>query len=64
MTMHCWKGRLEHMATLPEYDSHWYARWLAGEFGADGTCMLEAGHEGDHDFMPDDEIRVAFAESA
>ena len=28
----------------------------------DGTCMLPAGHEGPHEFTPDDQIEVTFKE--
>lgn len=34
-------------------------KW-ADSFLNGGTCMLDAGHEGDHVFTPDDEITITF----
>lgn len=38
--------------------------WESGPETADGmstTCMLDDGHEGEHQWTPDDQIRIAFA---
>jgi hypothetical protein len=28
--------------------------------GCTGTCLLESGHEGEHEFTPDSDIRLTF----
>jgi len=65
--LHCWKDRKE--ATEETYESEHGA---GSFFGSDawvntwhddwknGTCMLEAGHDGPHDFTDDDDIGVSF----
>lgn len=53
---HCWKDKTEFIEAEGGYNSD---RW-ADSFLNSGTCMLEAGHEGDHVFTPDDEITITF----
>jgi len=59
-TLHCWMGYIESL----EFGSEaWVAAYAAGGPDAlpkDGTCLLEDGHEGPHEFQPDDEIEVRF----
>lgn len=51
---HCWKGNDEDI----EFGSDEWAE----AFLNPATCMLEAGHEGPHEFVPDSEIGVTFIE--
>ncbi len=54
MTLHCWEDGPRRLV-LDE------TGYPVSEVGS--TCMLEAGHDGDHDWTPDDEIGVSFAPS-
>lgn len=61
--LHCWMGKRdyaidvhgwgspEHLATYSDND----------EEDNDGTCMLPDGHDGEHEFTPDNEIGISFA---
>jgi hypothetical protein len=60
VALHCWKDRSEHAEHVHGWGSDPY--WAA-VFNS-GTCMLEAGHEGDHEFTPDHEIGVTFSGEA
>jgi hypothetical protein len=53
---HCWKDKAEFIEDEGGYNSEEWAE----AFLHSGTCMLEAGHEGDHIFTPDDEITITF----
>lgn len=57
MSAHCWADRSSQAADEHGFGSE---QW-ADAFVANGTCMLEAGHEGPHEFTPDDQIVVEFA---
>lgn len=71
---HCWIARYEadgytdsvkwaadHADTIEEpFRSMEYGPWIAAE----SVCMLEDGHDGPHDFVTSDEIRVGFADMA
>jgi len=50
--VHCWIGNDEVVA--------WGSDAWAEAFLNPATCMLENGHEGPHDFVPDGEIVVDF----
>lgn len=55
---HCWKDQREHVEEQYGWGSEqWIATWV-NDVG--GTCMLAAGHDGDHDFTPDDQIGISF----
>jgi hypothetical protein len=55
---YCWKDYREH---LEETGREGTAEWVH-TFGPDGsgTCLLEADHEGDHDFVCNSSIVVTF----
>lgn len=42
--------------------------WEEGPYyfdrGCGSTCLLPDGHDGDHEFTPDDEIAIVFREAA
>jgi hypothetical protein len=52
---HCWADYLETL----EYLSEEWLRVTVEQAGA--TCLLPAGHEGEHVWTPDREIVVEFA---
>ncbi len=56
MAKHCWADAWgDHEVGSPEY----LAARLAWPRG--GTCLLPDGHDGPHEFTPDDQIFVIFA---
>ena len=65
--LHCWTGRKEWTEEAYEKE-HGAGSWWGSDAHVatyaddwkDGTCMLEAGHDGPHDFTNDDEIGVRF----
>lgn len=53
--LHCWAdgpSLLEWMEANPDADVEEYMG---------STCMLEKGHDGPHEFTPDDRIGITFA---
>jgi hypothetical protein len=38
-----------------KFSDEWYDAFLD-----DGTCLLDEGHEGEHEFTPDSEIVITF----
>ena len=54
---HCWKDEREHIEEAYGVGSD---EWHAGFDGPGGTCLLLDGHDGPHEFTPDDEITVSF----
>lgn len=60
--LHCWAGRYEVESEGLEWGSAaWAELWIAThEDNGGATCMLEAGHEGPHEWTPDGEITVEF----
>jgi len=62
---HCWKGKREWIEETQGVGSpEWCA--IVGDYYSDepyhdATCLLPAGHDGPHDFTPDEEIMVSFA---
>ena len=54
--LHCWKCNQE---AAEEEFGHGSDEW-AKAFSEPGTCMLEDGHAGPHQFTPDDRITIAF----
>ncbi len=56
--LHCWQDELAHVTDTYGYGSDQWAKHLVRDCG--GTCMLEDGHGGPHEFTPDDEIGVRF----
>lgn len=60
--VHCWTDKLEWIIeTYGDLSSHWYD-YVARE-GPGETCMLEKGHEGPHEWTPDDQIIITFKEA-
>jgi len=52
---HCWQDYREHLEeTGREGSDEWIATWHDGN----KTCLLEDGHEGDHDFVDDNSIEI------
>lgn len=52
MILHCWASRPAEAIG---------ACWFGVRFAPSATCMLAAGHDGDHEWTDDDKITVAFA---
>jgi hypothetical protein len=59
--LHCWKDYAEHLADTLGFGTPAY--WDAWSASDGSTCMLEAGHEGDHVFTPDSDFNVSFTET-
>jgi hypothetical protein len=56
---HCWKDYREH---LEETGREGSAAWVhTFGPGGSGTCLLEADHECDHEFVNDSSIEITFA---
>jgi hypothetical protein len=56
--LHCWQDKREWMArTHGEHSDEAIDTYMNGN----GTCLLPAGHEGPHEWTPDDQIVVTFA---
>ena len=52
--VHCWEGYQDQFEEMSE-------EWLdAIIHERNGTCWLEHGHTGPHEFIPDDEIQISF----
>ena len=56
--VHCWKDYRSH---LEETGGIYSDEWVETYYGGNATCMREAGHSGEHEFMPDENIVVQFA---
>lgn len=57
--MHCWKDYRTHLEEIGQiYSESWCATYTDGN----KTCMSEADHEGEHDFVEDSSIVVSFKE--
>lgn len=54
---HCWKDKTEHITDLHGFGSD---EWAESFNEPSATCMLESGHEGPHEFVPDSQIGVTF----
>lgn len=59
MMLHCWKDRLEWITETYGYLSDQWCDYV-GRDECGETCMLENGHEGPHEWTPDDCIRITF----
>ena len=68
---HCWMGKGEYLQEKFGQTSEEYAQYEGSLWGCDEhnwgqrinpghTCMLEDGHEGEHEFTSDAEIGVHF----
>ena len=53
--LHCWKDRADHAADVHGWGSDEWAK----AYVDNATCMRERGHDGPHDFVPDDQIVVS-----
>lgn len=58
--MHCWKDHAEHIEELFGFHSDEHIATYADGWQS-GTCMLEDGHDGPHEFTPDTDIGVKFS---
>lgn len=58
--MHCWKDRKEHIEETHGFHSPEHLETYSDDW-RNGTCMLEDGHDGEHEFTPDSQIGVTFA---
>ena len=56
--LHCWKSNVEDITDQHGFGSE---QWAEAMNEMTGTCMLKAGHEGDHEFTPDSDITFTFA---
>lgn len=61
--VHCWQDELDDIFTRfgwasDEHIAYERARLL--DDGPGGTCLLLDGHEGPHEFTPDDQIGIRF----
>lgn len=54
---HCWKDYRTHLEEIGKIYSY---EWIATYHDTNRTCMREANHEGDHEFVSDDSIEVTF----
>lgn len=60
--LHCWMGQREEIEERYGWGSpEWVDTWADG---AEGTCMLEKGHTGPHEYTSDGDILVTFSEAA
>ena len=60
MAVHCWKDQLEDAEERFRIGSK---EWAAVYDGPGGSCMLPIGHDGPHEFTPDDQVVVDFRET-
>lgn len=58
--LHCWEDRGYWFAITFGWfsDEHIQAEYVDGG----GTCMLERGHDGEHEWTSDSDIGISFAE--
>lgn len=58
ITKHCWKDYRTHLEEIgKEYSPEWAATY---DEGGNSTCMLEHGHEGEHEWTNDHDIVITF----
>ena len=58
--IHCWKDKREWVEET--YGFHSDEHLLTYQDGQDATCMLEADHNGPHEWTPDDGVEITFPE--
>lgn len=59
MPLHCWKDYRRHLEETGKiYSAEWANTYLVGN----KTCMADAGHEGEHEFVDDGAIEVQSAD--
>lgn len=61
--LHCWMWRREAIIEAHGIESIAYAETYDDDW-RDGTCLLEAGHAGPHEFTDDGDITINFAPEA
>ena len=54
---HCWKDKSEWAEETYGIGS---PEWADVIINGNATCMLPTGHEGEHDFVDDGQIGIAF----
>jgi len=57
--LHCWEDRKSYVQETYGWGSPEHIETYSDDW-RDGTCMLAAGHDGPHEFTPDDETTVEF----
>ena len=55
--LHCWQDSVEEATKKYGFGSTEWAEAVNNP----STCMLEAGHNGPHEFTPDGQIVITFA---
>lgn len=55
MANHCWKDYRTHLEETGHiYSDEWVETWYDGN----KTCLLDDGHEGEHEFVDDNSIEI------
>ena len=57
---HCWQDRSAHILETYGWGSDEHCATYHDDY-VSGTCMLEDGHDGAHEFTDDDAIAVTFS---
>jgi len=52
---HCWKDYREHLVEIGQEGT---PEWVETYYDGNKTCLLEQGHEGDHEFTDDNSIEI------
>ena len=58
-TLHCWADEADYAANEHGWCSDEHIDVLRR---GNGTCMLEAGHDGPHEWTPDADIEITVSE--
>ncbi len=62
MAVHCWEDGPPIYHILVNHEDCEEC-WPTGTHQVGSSCLLLDGHEGNHDFTPDDEILLQFADT-
>jgi hypothetical protein len=57
--LHCWQDHAAHVEETYGFHSEEHLKTYGDDF-VSGTCMLQHGHPGPHEFTPDSQIGVTF----
>lgn len=55
--LHCWADYTEHVIKQHGFGSEQY---VDAVLDGGATCMRERGHDGDHEWTPDEDIGITF----
>ena len=58
---YCWMGKREWIESEYGYMSDEYVNYVGRDDGPNETCTLEDGHEGPHEWTPNDQIFLTFS---